>query len=123
MDVAVIRNLPHHAIYDEAIGAVLGLRHYRQHSGHERAFRFGGGGAMLPEDGHRSIARVAVENRESKRVQKVAVPERVIAQLAEFALRHRANAIPARAMGRNDSLARAGMTGTLTARAFRLSRN
>lgn len=44
---------------------------------------------MVSEDGHRSVARVAIENCKFERVHEIGVALGVISQLAQFAFRHR----------------------------------
>src|ERR1019366_10424904 len=44
---------------------------------------------MLSEDGHGSVARIAVEDRKLEGVNEVGVALRIITQLAQFAFRHR----------------------------------
>jgi len=44
---------------------------------------------MLSEDGHWSVARIAIENCKFERVNEIGIALRVITQLAQFALRHR----------------------------------
>ena len=48
----------------------------------------GGHRAMVSEDGHRSVARVTIEDRKFEGVNEVGVALRVVTQLAQFAFRH-----------------------------------
>src|ERR1700676_1361061 len=44
---------------------------------------------MVSEDGHRSVARVAIENCKFERMNEIGIALRVVSQLAQFAFRHR----------------------------------
>jgi hypothetical protein len=44
---------------------------------------------MISEDGHRSVARIAIEDCKFERVHEIGIALRVITQLAQFAFRHR----------------------------------
>jgi hypothetical protein len=44
---------------------------------------------MISEDGHRSVARVAIEDCKFERVNEIGIALRVITQLAQFAFGHR----------------------------------
>ena len=44
---------------------------------------------MVTENGHRSIARIAIENCKFKRVNEFGIALRVVTQFAQFAFRHR----------------------------------
>ena len=43
---------------------------------------------MVSEDGHRSVARIAIEDCKFERVNEVGIALRVVTQLAQFAFRH-----------------------------------
>jgi len=86
--VAVVWDLPHHSINYEIFFAVLLAAHEREYRGHEGAFGVGASRAMLPENRHRRIARIAIEDGEAERMHEPAVDLGIFAQLAKLAISH-----------------------------------
>ena len=88
MDVAVVRNLPHHAVDHEILVTVLDPRHERERFAHESSFRVGAHRSMLSQYGHRGIARIAIKDGEAKGVGELAITLGVFAQLTKLAISH-----------------------------------
>ena len=88
MHVAMVRNLPHHAVDHEIVVAIFDSRDQRERFAHHRTFSVGASRSMLSENSHRRVARVAVQDSKAERISELAVAESVFAQLAEFAISH-----------------------------------
>ena len=89
MHVAVVGNLSHNVVDAEFVGAVLRARDQRERLDHEGLFFVSRHRAMVSEHGHRSVARIAIENCKFERVNEIGIALRVVTQLAQFTLRHR----------------------------------
>lgn len=71
--MAMVRNLPHNAIYHELPFAIFGAGDCRKRVHHQRALGLCRGGPMFAEDRHRSIAGVAIEDGEGYGMTKAGV--------------------------------------------------
>ncbi len=88
MHMAMIGNLTHDAVDNEFVGAIFYARNKRQCLNHERAFFIGGSLAMLTQNRHRCVTRIAIEDREFEWMSERRVFLRVFTQFAQFAFAH-----------------------------------
>ena len=86
--MAMVGDLPHHAVDDELAVTVFRSRDERQRFDHECALFGGRVLAMFAEYGHGRIAGIAIEDREAKRLSKTRIPGGIFLQFAQIALAH-----------------------------------
>jgi hypothetical protein len=82
VNMTMIRDLAHHVVNYELALAKLGASYRRQRIDHQSALGLGRNGAMCPEDSHRGVARVAIEDGEDYGMGKARVMLRVFTQFA-----------------------------------------
>ncbi len=86
--MAMVGDLTHRAVDYEILTGVPDPRHERQHLDHQDSLVVGAKRSMLPQNRHRRVAGITIDDRKAKGVRELAVSLGVFLQLAKLAIGH-----------------------------------